>query len=270
MPYPPQGVKGTGGTGTNFDYTSPNNPTTDVNPSKDYATWLNTSSGEVFVCIDRTPNQNRWKGQLGTDIGLVFDIFGDGSCVAMWLLNGNANDVGGVWNGTWVGNESYSSTVAKEQQSAFFDGGSYIDIGFIASNYSVFTVSLWMYWDGTSTKMIVAFNDNYDLYLYSSYIGFNTFNADVYGTNAPPANQWVHIVAEFNVNNVTLNKLWINSVQQTLSQIIGTPNNANAHFNASFRIGGTATYRFTGYIDYVRVFNRALTQAEVDTLFTEI
>lgn len=41
-------------------------PTTSINPPKIPVSWLNTSSGEVFVCIDNTTNNNVW---ISTSVG---------------------------------------------------------------------------------------------------------------------------------------------------------------------------------------------------------
>ena len=54
-----------------YDYVFYGNPTDSVNPSCLYATWLNASTGEVFVCRDNTVDQNVWTGQLGTLIKTV-------------------------------------------------------------------------------------------------------------------------------------------------------------------------------------------------------
>ncbi len=58
------------------DYRESTDPTIDVNPSYVGALWINTSSGEVFVCVDNTENQNKWVGQLGSLVisSVVVDI----------------------------------------------------------------------------------------------------------------------------------------------------------------------------------------------------
>jgi hypothetical protein len=51
-----------------WDYMQTANPTVAVNPPHLYATWLNGTSGEEFVCIDNTSGANIWKGQMGTTV----------------------------------------------------------------------------------------------------------------------------------------------------------------------------------------------------------
>jgi len=55
----------------NFDYVKTTNPTVNVNPGFVGATWLNLTTGEVFVCLDNTPGENDWAGQKHTRIGPV-------------------------------------------------------------------------------------------------------------------------------------------------------------------------------------------------------
>ena len=50
------------------DYRVASNPLVTTNPSRSGALWLNTVSGEIFVCTDTTTNANQWKGTSGTVI----------------------------------------------------------------------------------------------------------------------------------------------------------------------------------------------------------
>ena len=43
-------------------------PTVTTNPSAAGDRFINTTSGELFVCIDATAGENKWRGQLGTEI----------------------------------------------------------------------------------------------------------------------------------------------------------------------------------------------------------
>jgi hypothetical protein len=52
--------------GPKFDYVNKGNPTIDVNPRTLYATWMNVTSGELFICTVNTIGVNVWSGQLGT------------------------------------------------------------------------------------------------------------------------------------------------------------------------------------------------------------
>lgn len=53
-----------------LDYIVPCNPATNTNPGKPHVMWLNSVSGELFVCVDATQDSNDWRGQRGTTISL--------------------------------------------------------------------------------------------------------------------------------------------------------------------------------------------------------
>ena len=44
-----------------------NNPAIDTNPTDGVGTkWVNTTSGQIFICTDNTAGENVWIGQKGT------------------------------------------------------------------------------------------------------------------------------------------------------------------------------------------------------------
>ena len=49
-----------------IDYTQTSDPLVSTNPSSLGATWINTTSGEIFVCKDITTGENEWLGTAGT------------------------------------------------------------------------------------------------------------------------------------------------------------------------------------------------------------
>lgn len=46
-----------------FDYLVAGAPSVSTNPDSLYATWLDITTGVVYVCIDNTPGANIWKAQ---------------------------------------------------------------------------------------------------------------------------------------------------------------------------------------------------------------
>ncbi len=119
------------------------------------------------------------------------------------------------------------------------------------------SVSFWMNWNGADAVIPVGFQ-SYDLYIQGGYIGFNTGQGDLYGTSsAGLANGWHQIVAIFNNGNVTQCQLYIDGVQQTLSQVYGTP--ASRSVVSAAQISGwlnDQNYDFHGSLDEVAFFNR--------------
>ena len=108
----------------------------------------------------------------------------------------------------------------------------------------------------------------HDLWFVSGTFGFNTGGGDIYGISSNGlANSWHHIVAEFTNNNITDNKLYIDGIEQILTHRQGTIVNSRAVVNPHLRLGGwwvNNSYRFSGYIDEVNVYNGALTQTEIN------
>jgi len=78
-------------------------------------------------CKTARENAINWNIAYGDVSPYSADPFGDGSCVAFYPLDGNANDyTGNGHNGEWVGTEQYDTGAIK--QAAKFDGSSYIKL----------------------------------------------------------------------------------------------------------------------------------------------
>ncbi|AEP28501.1 LamG domain-containing protein [Brumicola nitratireducens] len=134
------------------------------------------------------------------------------------------------------------------------------------------TVTFWMNWDGTDSVMPIGWNFH-DLWIVAGSIGFNTWNDDVYGlSSAGLANTWRHVAVEFTNGNVLGNRIFIDGEEKLLSQQYGAPNNARAYVNSELRIGGVANstaYNFSGLLDEVRVYEGALTTAQINAIMAE-
>ena len=134
------------------------------------------------------------------------------------------------------------------------------------------TVTFWMNWDGTNNVMPIGW-DTHDIWMVSGSIGFNTGNSDVYGiSSAGLANGWHHVAVEFTNGSVTSNRMYIDGVEQVLTQRQSSPNNGRAYVKSELRIGGwsrSSGYDFHGLIDEVRVYESALTTAQVLTIMSE-
>jgi MSHA biogenesis protein MshQ len=135
------------------------------------------------------------------------------------------------------------------------------------------TVSFWMYWNGTDDTSPISFN-TYNLWLRSGYIGFNTGGNDLYATSSSGlANGWHHIVAVFTNGGNAGNALYIDGVQRSLSQVVSGVSASGAVATSTLHLGtwggslgGSA---LIGRLDEVRVFNQAVTSAEVASLYAE-
>ncbi|MGS2717650.1 DUF6701 domain-containing protein [Eionea flava] len=136
------------------------------------------------------------------------------------------------------------------------------------------TVSFWMRWDGTNGSMPIGWS-YYDLWFYNGSFGFNTWNNDIYGISSSALrDSWHHITAEFTNGSsvVSENRLWVDGVEQVLSQRIGSPSSSYRSAGNQLRLGGavnSTNYRFHGNLDEVRVYDAELTTAQVVSIMNE-
>ena len=134
------------------------------------------------------------------------------------------------------------------------------------------TVSFWMYWNGAGTVMPLGWLDQ-NLFFYIGAFGFNSNNADVYGaSDSGLVNVWRHVVAVFTNGSFTANMLYIDGVEQTLTQRVGTPILTRATVDTTMHFGGfgrNSDYRLVGGFDQLRVYNGAVSASDVATLFAE-
>lgn len=52
----------------NFDYIESSDPTVSINPPVMPCSWLNKTSGQIFLCTSNATDANVWVGQMGDTI----------------------------------------------------------------------------------------------------------------------------------------------------------------------------------------------------------
>jgi hypothetical protein len=94
----------------------------------------------------------------------------------------------------------------------------------------------------------------------AAYINNGGADLDILGASALPLNTWTHLAMTYDGANM---RLYVNGALVTTRAATG---NIVATGNP-LRIGGNAAWGeyFAGQIDEVRIYNRALTQAEIQT-----
>jgi VCBS repeat-containing protein len=138
------------------------------------------------------------------------------------------------------------------------------------------TVSMWVQADPSGGWEMLAASDRYDMVMLNGDIGFNTARGDLFGANADALadGEWHHIVGTFTNGDVTQNTLYIDGVEQNLTQIRGTPSSANANIDSSDgnlyfgSWGANNNYRFSGSMDEIKVFDGTLSTEEANTLYS--
>lgn len=201
------------------------------------------------------------------------------SLVGWWRMNENYGEVlvqdisGFSNNGTWNGNSTNNVTSGRFGNALLFDGvNDYVSIS-NADNLNIssaITIEAWINPIEAKNSGIVAKrletgseNVNYNLYFSSdNKIGFYNGTLPTVNTiNTIPLNVWSHIAVT--ITGTTL-KFFINgALDSTQTMGLGA---TNAH---PFLIGsdGFLSEYFNGAIDEVRIYDRALSQDEINASY---
>ena len=189
--------------------------------------------------------------------------------VSYWKLDGNSTDGVGSNNGTDT-SITYSAGNGKIVQGAGFNGSS-SKIVFTSSaslTPATFTISAWIYITGTPPNA-------YTIYGADVSYGGIVFKVDnsrklavdksnmvniLAGTNLVPINQWVHVLCTYTTGTGVCNA-YING---TLDK---TTTNAQTFTQVAQTIGKNWNEYFSGALDEVGLWNRALSAAEVTSLY---
>ena len=200
--------------------------------------------------------------------------------VSWWPGDGNTNDIQGGNNGTWIGTAGYAP---GEVGNAFsLNGSSFITVGNPPSlNITGNQVTLdgWINPSAINNDVVYFGKQAYGANDYALIFQFNRVTA-MMKTNTmgevillsgfpgfvPPTNQWTHLA--FTYDGTAMN-LYVNGALMSTQA-------ANGNLLADspeFAIGGRSFdccgrhFYFTGQIDEVEVFNRALSAAEIQAIF---
>jgi hypothetical protein len=132
------------------------------------------------------------------------------------------------------------------------------------------TISFWMKWNGTETKMPFSWSSQYDLYFTAGCFGFNTYQSNAFGVpSAGLANKWVHVVAVFynGVPSAANNALYINGIKQNIYACAGSTTNSRTVTSSARVSGGFDGYYMGGSIEEFAIWNRALSDYEAVELY---
>jgi PKD repeat protein len=255
-----------------------------VNPSHTY-----TSAGVFTVSLTATGpggNNTRTKNSFITATAAPppVCVTPPAGMVGWWPGDGNANDLVGGNNGTLEGGVSF--VAGKVSQAFSFDGsaGSVVVPDAPALDVSTeFTLDAWinpaaLQTDPAQGGIISKVggpngNNGYQL-------GITSGNGQVICLfNAPgeawtanklaatlaspiPTNTWTHIAATYDHTNLTI---YVNG-QSVGSLLVGAKTVASSSSNLRISGDDNGNVHFNGLIDEAEVFNRALTQAEIQAI----
>lgn len=175
------------------------------------------------------------------------------------------NNRGAISGATWV-------TSGKVGGALSFDGAN--DMVSVADSASLdltagMTLEAWVYptaladWHTvvmkeTNGELVYALYASENVSIPSVYVRIGNSSRRLAGTSALPLNTWTHLAATYTGSTL---RLYVNGTQVASQARTGSI----ATSNQPVRIGGNAVWGeyFNGSIDEVRIYNRALTVAEI-------
>ncbi len=202
--------------------------------------------------------------------------------VGYWPFNGNANDESGNGgNGTVIGATLTTDRNNSINKSYNFDGiDDLIEVAYwnkILGNNS-FTLSYWIYQESNLGCLTVAFgmsNDGEGFASGSYNWGNNSIGGQICKYNffsttntTIELNKWTNVIFKYDSNILSIykNGVFVSSqlVNYTTTNISAGSFNIASDFASNFYTG-----YYKGKIDDIGIWNRALTQQEITSLYTQ-
>jgi hypothetical protein len=186
--------------------------------------------------------------------------------VAWWPGDGNTRDIVGGNKGAWHGTTAYA---AGEVGRAFsFNGSSYVQVPSTASlsPTAAITLDAWITASGTPAGRIVdkitaGGADGYLLDVLGSKLRLIVDGQGLSGASTLQSGVTYHVAGTYDGSTMTV---YVNGVADGTRLFSGTiPTNS-----LPVRIGADSTgaNTFTGWIDEVEIFNRALSAGEIQAI----
>jgi hypothetical protein len=204
--------------------------------------------------------------------------------VAFYPFNGNANDESGnVNNGNIYGATLTTDRFSKINSAYYFPGvDNNIQIPYNETlEPSIFSISVWFKAEDPidSTESPIISNDpdqsrcHHGYMIWCTYWGilFHVDGSTACGTgggssyNGPIFNNgWHHVVAIYNGRH----ELYVDGKLSYTSDYQDYPK-TNAYINIGCQISSRGSLFYKGTIDDIRIYNRALSKTEINTLYHE-
>ena len=235
-----------------------------------------TSSGHHSFGTPNTTGDGSVTITCLSNSGLVLHL--DAGNPASYSGSGTTwNDLSG--NGSNVTLTSTTFNSANGGSIVFNGTSSYANFNANIGSTNVVTLDMWVKTNSLNSPtgaMYFGFN-MYDAWTYQGGIGYNTGAGDLYGITSTKVNElgvegaWKHLVFVMYAGSKTNNKIYVNGINETLSQIQGTFNATNSNFNSG--AGRISSWRndFNWYMNLnvasFKIYNRELSQQEITNNF---
>ncbi len=211
------------------------------------------------IYLDTTPTQE--------SLGLQLHV--DGSYTGTYFYDISSNNY--LANSI---NNVYTTTLSWLPTMSFNGTNQYINITQpIVSTYP-FTISAWVKPDRITWTQWIVFkgrsnSNNRYFWINLNNATFqitarNTVSRTANGTISAQAWQWYHVVGIF--NSATSRTIYVNGIQWWTSTNSVTLDTTSQH-QTIWKYAGTTTNYFSGSIDEVRIYNKTLTNQEIQNLY---
>jgi hypothetical protein len=206
--------------------------------------------------------------------------------VAYYPFNGNANDESGNGHDGIVHGATLTTDRWRIADSAYSFNGSDNDIEIPYSadmEPSVFSISVWIKTTDNTARILGTYqgyghcSHGYTLYLlgepYSGKVDFavdrsascGSDTSQVISDSIVAGGEWHHVVAIFD-SSLTLS-LYVDGIPQSGSDSGAYVKTGLSLLLGRYRLSTDPTYSFEGSLDDLRIYNRALTEPEIEQLF---
>jgi prepilin-type N-terminal cleavage/methylation domain-containing protein len=225
--------------------------------------------------------------EKGSQLGLEPLDYGDPSLVGYWPMDEGSgstaydlsgNNASGTWFGTQAGTSGYYSAGYNQPWAGTFDGSStYVSLGNLTrlGITNAITESLWIKCPYLPSQIPLTYlrfgiwssDDNIGLFYQASASALSWKLGTAQGTVPRPtvaqsslvANQWMFVAATYGNGGATI---YINGVPISTVARDGT----NLTSNFILYVGSTG-YTTAGLVNDMRLYNRALSAAEIQALY---
>ncbi|MCF8294807.1 MAG: choice-of-anchor D domain-containing protein [Bacteroidales bacterium] len=239
-------------------------------------------SVQVPVLLNQSYQAGSYIDTLNISSNATQNINLESGLVAYYPFNGNANDESGNnFNGTPMNSYSYVSGI--DDGAIRIQGTGYVssDGGHVLIPYQSFnslpefSISLWVKEEGMSHEHgcgYIFFGDNSSSWItiahFGTYLQFRAGDSDV---SIPYENSWLNNWVNFSlVYNDGILQAFENSLPVgSDSGIVNLTYNYSAFGRTWWYGGGGTGTRFIGSIDEARIYNRALSLAEIQALYNQ-
>ncbi|QYR22775.1 cadherin-like beta sandwich domain-containing protein [Paenibacillus sp. sptzw28] len=196
--------------------------------------------------------------------------------LTLYPFDGNANSTDGLYNGTVSGTSVYGD--GRVGQAIALNGtDSYVTLpsNHALSNYTEITLSTWVNWKGGKDwQRIFDFGTGTTQYMFltpktGNFMRFaikNGSSEQIVQTAALPAGQWVHVALTLGSGKATL---YVNGEAKSTANVTIKPSDFKPSKNYIGKSQFAADALFGGSIDEFRIYNRALSADEINTVYKD-